>query len=364
MSRTVLGAVDHSEVERALESGTSMDYPALTVNITSGHVSTTESEGLGVGLKDIASQMVVTEITSDGQCATQGVRIGMAIVGVNGVPLSKCLEDPSDVGEFSQFMHVAQRPFKLNFNALPAKRSAPAKTKSGFFEPGPMTCMESCCGVTLRPKSNFANWMLAPESGPTQASCFTSCCLCLSSTPPRTEGGIEKVPQLKALAGTSVQSGDHATSGTIQTLKWSKYDPKSHTLLLSVFGGASDPDALGTWSEPDTCLWRFLIPLARSCDYLYLFKFSEDNRRLDIDVKVNCCCCLPCVPAWCNLPAACFGEHGAYQVDGSTDGSRWVRSKNGKKYYDLIVVTGSDGTPNENFAEHFAYPPDTMLLSR
>lgn len=311
------------------------------------------------------NEMAVIETASDGQCAAQGVRVGMTIVGVNGVSLATCMTDPRDVNEFASMMHAAQRPLTLNFNALPQvvkKRYAPAST-IGFFEPGPMSCMDSCCGLEVRPKSAVENFELAPMNAPLASSCFTSCCLLVSSTPPRTEGGIEKVPQLKALAGLSVQVGDHPTKNSVQTLKWSRYDPKSRVLLQSVFGGASDVGNVGTWTETDSCLWRFLVPLARSCDYLYLFKFSEDYQKLDIDVKVNCCCCVPCIPAWCSLPAFPFGKHAAYQVEG-TDGKNWVRTKNGKKYYDLIVVTDSDGVQNEKYGDIMQACPSSMLVSR
>ena len=105
----------------------------------------------------------------------------------------------------------------------------------------------------------------------------------------------------KSLERIFISIGKHSTGGSIQTLKWSTWDPDSRVAHLEVFGGYGGSSHTGQWTEPpDSCLWRlllapwvaaarrasvtrsqrmsrlFLINLGRCCDYSYRFEFSED----------------------------------------------------------------------------------------
>ena len=109
-------------------------------------------------------------------------------------------------------------------------------------------------------------------------------------------------------SGATQQTGDHSTGGSVQTLKWCKYDAEERVATLSVFGGAGGArrGETGLWTEPVSCIWAVFMNIGRLCDYTYRFEFSEDYKEIDLRVMVNCCCvcpvCLPCCSAWCTVP--------------------------------------------------------------
>jgi len=181
----------------------------------------------------------------------------------------------------------------------------------------------------------------------------------------RKPSGLERVPALKGLAGITVQDGSHDTRGSLETMKWAKWDARSRVLESSVFGHFYDQSGSGLWTEPTqsacrSCTWSCLMNVARTANYSYRFQFSQDLRKADITIQGNlgalCCCCCPCMPR-CDVPTWCC-NHSMEQADDSVDGTHWIRYKGTfgeepKKYYDLRTVFNVDGTRGP----HHAYLP-------
>ena len=67
------------------------------------------------------------------------------------------------------------------------------------------------------------------------------------------------------------------------------------------FGAVASQQSTWLVKAPESacgaCLRSCSQNFARSCDFGYRFVFSEDLRRADIRVMVNCCCFVPCCPA-------------------------------------------------------------------
>lgn len=249
-----------------------------------------------------------------------------------------------------------------------ATETAPPTTT--MIEPPTATCMESCCCVVVKPRKDLAQWLLVNEEtlAPSPMMYFLGDC----SGKARVKSGIDAIPQISSLAGATLQRGEHSTGGSVQTLKWAVFDAEKRVAHLEVFGGAGKPgNQTGQWTEPNISAWYCLINLARCCDYSYVFHFSEDWRRADIDIKANCCClcCVPpCVPAWFTLPRSLVAFE-MVQAEDSTDGSRWIRNSSvlGKPYtytYDLVEVLKPDATPGRFHADLARVAPEQMLISR
>jgi len=176
----------------------------------------------------------------------------------------------------------------------------------------------------------------------------------------RQSSGLDEVEQLKGLAGITVQDGEHDTKGSLETLKWCKWDPTTRIIDSAVFGTFYDHTGLGLWTEPTTpccrsCVWSCLMNLARHAGYNYRFQFSEDLRKADIKIRGNMgvvCCCIPicCCPFMphCTIPDCCC-VNTMEQAEDTTDGTHWIRYRGvccqtPKPYYDLLTVFNADGT--------------------
>jgi hypothetical protein len=216
---------------------------------------------------------------------------------------------------------------------------------------------------------------------------FDNVCFCQWGTPQRTPNGIDKIQQIRGLAGATLQRGTHVTAGSIQTLKWAKWDEATRTATIEVFGGANSPSSSGTWTEPVSCVWIFLSNLGRLCDYTYVFQFSEDYRTTQIVPKINCTgCLLPCVPAWFEVPTNCVvtsfenftptSTHfstsqgfNAVQAPESKHGEHWARNSStcGSSYkfsYDLVEVFDVDGKHAKYYDDFKKYCPEKIMIAR
>mmetsp|Transcript_9066 Transcript_9066/g.28311 ORF Transcript_9066/g.28311 Transcript_9066/m.28311 type:complete len:317 (-) Transcript_9066:244-1194(-) len=251
----------------------------------------------------------------------------------------------------------------------------------------------TCCCLGIEDRNNSPEFMVLTDmSAP--PSLLQRLCFCQCSPQLRQPTGVDRVPQLRGLAGVTVQAGEHTTSGSLQTLKWGYFDSEKRALELPVFGGCyGTGSTTGLWTEPITPLWCFLMNWGRLANYSYRFEFSEDFRSADIKLKGNpctvCCvpfsclacisvpmmssvsslpmmssvagfspmiscaaglsCCLPCMPAWFTCPKCCVDISMRQHAD-SQDGSHWERYNaqcggEPKYYYDLLEVFDSTGKP-------------------
>ena len=126
--------------------------------------------------------------------------------------------------------------------------------------------LQSCCCVTQRPRDEIAQWMLLDTNAHASPSC-RQMLLCQCGSEERVPSGIEDVPQLAGLAGATLQRAppDWPTKGSVQTLKWCRYDKEKRVADLQVFGGFGGPSNVGLWTEPVSLKWHCLINLARCC---------------------------------------------------------------------------------------------------
>lgn len=230
-----------------------------------------------------------------------------------------------------------------------------------------MSCV-SCCCLKIEESETADEWMLRPNT--LEPSLFQRLCLCQCSEEERRPSGILLVPEISGLAGVTLQLGDHATAGSLQTLKWTTYDQTKRTATMQVFGGFGGAAGTGQWTEPPNSLhWMFLMNLGRCGNYTYRFTFSEDFRYSDIDIQCNplplCCICIPCIPAWCTVPRCCV-SYDMRQTSDSKDGSTWDRysSKCGgeKEFtYKLVQVFTENGDEGEQFKELATAPKQVMI---
>ena len=126
--------------------------------------------------------------------------------------------------------------------------------------------LQSCCCVTQKPRDEIAQWMLLDTNAHASPSCMQML-LCQCRSEERVPSGIEDVPQLAGLAGATLQRAppDWPTKGSVQTLKWCRYDKEKRVADLQVFGGFGGPSNVGLWTEPVSLKWHCLINLARCC---------------------------------------------------------------------------------------------------
>lgn len=196
----------------------------------------------------------------------------------------------------------------------------------------------------------------------------------------RHANALEDIPQLRGLAGITVQDGDHNTKGSLETLRYDRYDPASRVLDTSVFGGFYNRAKLGLWTEPTTplyssCMWAFLMNLARQANYSYRFEFSEDLRSADILLRGNVfilcgccmpCCCLPFCPS-VTVPKFCC-TNTMRQAEDSVGGTHWERHQGicgstPKFYYDLRTVYNSDGTEGRYVDSVYLHTPKQVQIT-
>ncbi|CAE8629867.1 unnamed protein product [Polarella glacialis] len=245
-----------------------------------------------------------------------------------------------------------------------AKSAPQASSPSAFTD-----CTVSCCCLRRYPREKVGDNMLLDNAAALQPSLFQQLCLCQCTPLARVKPVLELVPQLRGLAGVTVQDGDHVTKGSLQTLKWADFDPQTRVATKPVFGGFGWKDGTaGLWSEgaSKSCLRGVVFNLGRSCNYTYKFTFAEDYLSADIDAMANLTgpCC-PCVPAWFTLPR--FLSHFTMKQDlGSTDGTEWTRysSKFGGEptfSYKLLEVYQPDGTPGRHFERLKIADPDVLV---
>lgn len=226
-------------------------------------------------------------------------------------------------------------------------------------------CIACCCCLKVEQRDTVPAWMLGSKtSGP--PSLFRRLCLCQCFETERVLSGIEKLPQLRSLAGVSLQDGKHSTAGSLQTLRWGKYDPETRSILLSVFGGGCFPGGAGLWSEPVSCTWVCLANFARCCNYSYNFKFAEDHRSVVILLRANGCCCVPCLPPCIEIPSSILAFK-AQQAEDSRDGSHWIRTNSSCGgpdvfAYDLVEVFAPDGKPGR-FHDRLQKAPQQVMVS-
>ena len=221
-----------------------------------------------------------------------------------------------------------------------------------------------CCQVIV-PRAAVAKYMLSDDTD-RSPSLFSRCCFLQCAPERRTASALPDA--LRGLTGLTLQKGEHSTAGSLQTLKFSRWDAPSRTATMPVFGAFGAPATSGLWTEPNTPTWNCLITFARSCNYSYDFKFSEDFRRADIGIRGNCCCCVPCAPACVSVPGF-IARFDMVQADSSTDGSSWIRSSSScggpmKRTYDLVEVVRSDLTPGPFHGDLALRAPKNLLLSR
>lgn len=232
-------------------------------------------------------------------------------------------------------------------------------------------CLASCCCLKIEDRDSVGEWMLAPETPP--PSLLQRLCFCQCAPAVRPTSGLEFDEQLRGLAGVTLQYGDHDTAGSLQTLKWGKYDPSTRVLDLPVFSGWWGPfPSTGHWTEPASKYhWYFLENLARVAGYTYEFRFSEDKRSADIKIKGNigvlCCACFPCCPRWFTVPDCCVAFDMRESSDCS-DGTHWDRYSSScggeKKFtYNLVTVINSDGSKGPYYEKLALQAPKQMLIT-
>lgn len=222
---------------------------------------------------------------------------------------------------------------------------------------GLLPVFECLCCTRSEPKDAIPHVMLL-ETHTSPPSMAQNCCF-LSFSEQRVDGGVADVPEIRGLAGVTMQT-DGGAENNVQTLKWAIFDKQRRTLRTRNVGGAvclgMQSSQLATWlialpsSSFGLCCWSTLMSMcARPCDFGYEFSFDETWRRADIAIVLNCCPCVPCVPAWCRCPSSLV-KFEMVQDSTSTDGTHWMRNSSAcggpmKKSYELKEVFHVDGSP-------------------
>lgn len=235
-------------------------------------------------------------------------------------------------------------------------------------------CVTACCCLQIRERDDVNVWMMSSEEKPLP-SLFQRLCFWQCGRSERVASGIENVPELRGLAGVSVQNGHHDTRGSLQTLRWAKWDAEKRQAEMKVFGGftgfcGGKGTELGQWTEPVVPKWLCLTNLARLGKYTYRFNFTEDYRKADIQIRIDplvlCCICIPCMPAWCSVPKGCVA-FDMVQSSESTDGSEWIRRNmkcggEPEHAYSLQEVFDVDGAPGK-YHQHLEITPQLVMVS-
>lgn len=209
----------------------------------------------------------------------------------------------------------------------------------------------SCCCLKIYDRDAAVHQILSETTDPDGPSLLARLCWCQCAPIPRKDAGIKDIEAISAFAGVTLQSGSHATAGSLETLRWGDYDAATRTLRTTGFGGWYQPYNTGTWTEPINPIWCFLLTLGRIGNATYEFKFSEDFQRADIigrgNLLVFCCCCCPCIPPWFSLPE-CLIKNYMVQADSSVRGDHFecysgFCGQEPRYYYDLLAVYTIDG---------------------
>mmetsp|Transcript_41899 Transcript_41899/g.84484 ORF Transcript_41899/g.84484 Transcript_41899/m.84484 type:complete len:269 (+) Transcript_41899:34-840(+) len=229
-------------------------------------------------------------------------------------------------------------------------------------------CVASLCCFQIIDRDETSD-LVTKDTTPAP-SLYTRCCMCQCSPRPRPHAGLEMVPELRGLAGVTLQSGDHTTAGSLQTQKWGYFDPDKRVMEMAVFGGFYQ-STQGLWTEPISPLWCFLANLGRTANYTYRFEFTEDYREADIKIKGNplflCCICCPCIPAWFTLPS-CISVTNMKQTADSKDGTAWDRfngtcGSEPQFYYKLLEVLDVNGQPGRYFDKFQLSAPKQQMIT-
>jgi len=165
----------------------------------------------------------------------------------------------------------------------------------------------------------------------------------------------------------------------VQTLKWATFDKARRVAKTRNVSGArccgASSSQLATWivkmptSCPALCLFSTVMSLLqRPCDCTYKFAFDEGFRRADIKIMANCLPCVPCLPAWCQIPDALV-RFEMVQADGVADGSHWYRNTSTcggpmQRDYELKEVFTHDGSPGRFHSVYVEHAPQTYLMTR
>lgn len=228
------------------------------------------------------------------------------------------------------------------------------------------SCVTACCCLQIKERDLVGEWMLSADAGG-ELSCFERLCFLQCGPKPRVLSDMQSIPQLRGLMGATLQNGDHATSGSLQTLKWASWDPVKREATLPVFGGRQG--FTGTWSEKIVCQWCCLMNLARWGGYTYKFSFDPDYRAATIDIGLNlfAFCCLTCIPASCWIPRGCV-TYTMKQAPDSADGSEWLResSRCGGPFelsYRLQEVITTDGKPTKFYPNMAEVAPEQVMIT-
>lgn len=241
---------------------------------------------------------------------------------------------------------------------------------------GLLPYVEAACCVHAEPRETLADRLLLREELPLSA--VQACCFC-SGGETRVDSGIRDVPEIAGLAGITMQT-DGGAENNVQTLKWATFDrarrrAKTRNNSGAVCCGTLATSQLSSWvvGLPGSCLGLCCMSLCmscvqRQCDFTYLFEFSEDWRRADIRILLNCCCCVPCGKAWCRLPDWLV-RFDMVQADGVADGSHWHRNSSScggpmKRTYELKAIFREDGTPARFHDIFVERAPRTYLMAR
>lgn len=235
------------------------------------------------------------------------------------------------------------------------------------------SCVAACCCLQIKERDTVGDWMLSSNADG-QPSLFQRL-VCQCGPRERKNANLESVhPNLRGLAGVTIQNGTHPTAGSLQTLKWVRWNPKKRQADLPVFGGFFGDT--GVWTEPVACYWCFQMNLSRCANYKYRFTFDEDYKHATIDIVTNpltgCCpcaplCCIPCCPAWLVIPRCCVA-FDMNLTEGADDGSSWDRrSKVCCRPWELtyvlqevITFDGQRGKYYENLAQK---APEQVMIT-
>lgn len=246
---------------------------------------------------------------------------------------------------------------------------------------GLLPLVECCCCTRSEPKGAIPRLLLL-ETTMNPPSLLQQCCFC-SFDETRVIAGIDKVPELRGLAGITMQTDGGGAENNVQTLKWAIFDRETREVRTRNVAGSTccgnvASSQLATWVvglpwAAGTCAQLCLISCGmscchRQCDFQYRFIFDPDWRRADIKCMMNCCPCVPCMPAWCQVPD-CLVKFDMVQAEGVSDGTHWHRNSAScggpmKPLYELKTVFNSDGTPGPFHHLYVERAPRTYYMTR
>jgi len=233
-----------------------------------------------------------------------------------------------------------------------------------------MNCfLSTCCCVNPYQKEKMNEAILLNDAADEWPSLLQRLCFCYCFPKARVTNGMDQIPQLRGLAGLTVQDGTHITGGSLQTLKYAKWNPEERSAYMPVFSGSCwcYGGTTGVWAENAAYgIAAWIINFARLGNYSYKFIFSEDFLSGDIDIWMNLCICCPMLPPWFKLPR-CLVHFTFKQDNGSEDGTDWSRYNATcggapQFYYKLREVWDADGNPGK-FFDRLEIVPQQLMVS-